>query len=123
MTEFFNQRWTSGSRLFATVGVLALVALAGCGSDDSSSAPTDAVTKSTQATVCPMEAARAKSFDATSLVGMSLGEAKAEAAKYECTVRTVELDGKPLAATMDFNKSRVNVSVKGDKVTAIQSIG
>jgi predicted outer membrane protein len=118
---------TNYSDLRATVVLAACIALAvltGCGSDDdASTTPTPAPTKPTQSLVCPMDAGDAKSFDASTLVGKSVADAKTEAAKYGCTVRTVELDGKPMAATMDFNQSRINVSVEDNEVTAVQNIG
>ena len=118
MTKFSNLR-----ALVVLTACIALAVLTGCGSDDDTTKPAPTPTKPTQSLVCPMDAGDAKSFDASTLVGKSVAGAKAEAAKYDCTVRTVELDGKPMAATMDFNHSRINVSVEDNKITAVHNIG
>jgi hypothetical protein len=49
-----------------------------------------------------------------SSVGKTLGEFRAEAEALGLTVRVVEQDGVPLAVTMDYNPTRVNVAVEGE---------
>lgn len=107
--------------------VIGLTALTGCGSEDTAKTAPSAVTaeptKTAGAVICPMKAGDAKSFDASTLVGKTLSDAKTEAAKYSCTIRTVEVDGKSLAATMDFHQDRINVSVKDNTVVAVINVG
>jgi hypothetical protein len=62
-----------------------------------------------------------------SSVGKTLGEFRADAEALGLTVRVVEQDGVPLAVTMDYNPSRVNVAVEGEGdqgiVTRIDNVG
>jgi hypothetical protein len=62
-----------------------------------------------------------------SSVGKSLAEFGADAEALGLTVRVVEQDGVPLAVTMDFDPTRVNVAVEGEgdagTVTRIDNVG
>ena len=62
-----------------------------------------------------------------SSVGKSLAEFSEDAKALGLSVRVTEQDGVPLAATMDYNPTRVNVAVEGEgdtgTVTAILGVG
>jgi hypothetical protein len=102
--------------------LLVLAALAafmiGCGDEDSG---TPAATGPAETVRCPQ--GEAGGLDTSELVGLSEEDAATRAKRDGCTVRVVERDGEPLAATMDFNPARVNVVVTDGKVTAVQGVG
>lgn len=56
-------------------------------------------------------------------VGLSIEEFTAEAKASGFETRVVIQDGEPLAVTMDFSPTRVNVAVEGPRVVAVESIG
>jgi hypothetical protein len=60
---------------------------------------------------------------AEAVVGHCLTDAQKLAERYGYQVRVVRQDGEDLAATADFSESRINVSVKGDIVIEVVSIG
>lgn len=55
-------------------------------------------------------------------IGSSLADFTKAAEAIGATVRVTERDGESLPVTMDFSPNRVNVAVKGDKVTAILGV-
>lgn len=111
-------------KLLLIIPLLALmVGLAGCGSDEISTPAPPPETPAAAAVYCPSARKPPEAFDANTLVGKTLSDAKQEAAKFGCSVRAVELDGKPQAATMDFREDRVNVAISDGRVTKVLSIG
>ncbi|MBJ7347759.1 MAG: hypothetical protein JHC87_04205 [Thermoleophilaceae bacterium] len=111
-------------RSLLTVTMFALaVGLTGCGSDEQTSPATPPPTPATAAVYCPSSRKPPEAFDANTLIGKSLKDAKQEAAKFSCSIRAVEVGGKPQAATMDFREDRVNVATSDGRVTKVISIG
>ena len=96
------------------------VALAGCGSDDGEAQT--APTAGEGALLCPKGVSADKSFDASTLVGLTLVKARAEAAKYRCEVRPVSVDGRKLANVQDTRDDRINVALERAKIVRIVGV-
>jgi hypothetical protein len=71
--------------------------------------------------ICP--ATGGDAFDTDALVGLTLAEAEALAARHDCIVRVGELDGEPQVGTSDYRTDRVNVAVTGGRVERILGVG
>lgn len=56
-------------------------------------------------------------FELSDVEGKTLTEVESWAAGKDWTVRTVAVDGEPMAATMDYRPDRVNVQVEAGVVT------
>ena len=106
-------------RWFALALGIAALAVAGCGGEkpDGASAAGGA-----HPSECPTSKQQ-PNFNIELLLGKSLENAKRVAAKHGYTLRTVFIDGKPQAATMDYSPDRLNVVLRDDVVTQLCSIG
>jgi hypothetical protein len=71
--------------------------------------------------ICP--ATGGDAFDTAELIGLTLAEAEALAARHDCIVRVGELDGEPQVGTADYRTDRVNVAVTGGRVERILGVG
>jgi hypothetical protein len=60
---------------------------------------------------------------AGALVGLDETAAAAHAEANGGLVRVIERDGQPLAMTMDFRETRMNVAVAAGLITAVHSRG
>ena len=65
---------------------------------------------------CPGDAAAARRLDARRLIGLTLREARDLAARFDCTVRVIERDGRALPRTQDLRRDRINVDVRDRRV-------
>jgi hypothetical protein len=61
---------------------------------------------------CPYGAADGARLDARRLIGLRLAAARTLADDFDCTVRVIERDGRPLAHTQDLRRDRINVAVR-----------
>ena len=100
---------------------LAIITASGCGSAEKSPSPA-APTPPTAAVLCPEGATPPSKFDANTLVGLTPSEAEDKTREFDCTLRTVELDGKPQPVTMDFRTNRDNVALTDDKITKVLGV-
>lgn len=60
---------------------------------------------------------------AKAIVGLSLSEAKREAARHEFVVRESIRDGEHLPRTMDYRPERINVATRGGVVDYVTGFG
>jgi hypothetical protein len=104
-----------------TLILLAVLAIAvtGCGASDTSKPQP---TATTNAKLCPKDAAASKSFDANTLLGLTLVKARAEAVKYRCEVRPVSVDGRKLANVQDVRTDRVNVALEKGRISEVLGV-
>jgi hypothetical protein len=100
-----------------------LVTLSGCGGDSPASPDTSGgAAVEPSARWCPEDAGD-RGFATEQLLGLALPDAERLAGESDCAVRVVERDGEPLAVTMDFSPTRINVAVEDGLVTEVQSLG
>jgi hypothetical protein len=62
-------------------------------------------------------------FDATTLEGDRLDQARDTAASHGCSIRVVERNGKPLFVTADLNRGRINVVIAEGVIQQVVDIG
>lgn len=125
------------------LALLVLLALAGCGEESDSGSGTDpsppdlptATTSPDGSGAIPdlpqnenPSAVRCTGpprgvFDATEVIGEPIAPARRAARSEGCSIRVVERDGRPLAATDDFRPDRVNVATEQRLITRILSLG
>lgn len=58
-------------------------------------------------------------FDARTLIGLSLDQAVAQAARHGCKSRVVRVDGRWQTVTSDYETHRVDVAVSRGVVTGV----
>jgi hypothetical protein len=61
-------------------------------------------------------------FNANRLIGKRLPHARDLARTHDCTLRVVKRDGEALIVTLDFSPTRIDVAVRGKRVTGIDGI-
>lgn len=125
-----GRSWST-SRTLVGVAIAAVVALAGCGGDDEEKPKGVDLT----AIRCPFvesgDQAGGKAaykpapdaFDTAELIGMSLEEAEAHAAKRGCNIVVAMEDGKGVAVPTDIDPTRIYVYTEDGAVTRIEGVG
>lgn len=120
-TFIFSIGCCSVTRAFLALLLAVLViAVAGC-ADGGDEAPTQP-TEGASAVLCPKNVPPGDSFDANTLVGLTLAKARLEAAKYRCEVRPVSVDGRKLANVQDLRDDRVNVALVKGRIDSVVGV-
>jgi hypothetical protein len=107
----------------ALCSLVAALALAACGSDDSGDTDPPATTATADEAPISCPSHRQDAFDAQQVVGESVQGAERLAERHGCSVRVIERDGEPLAGTDDLVPSRINVVVENGLVTQVAGVG
>jgi hypothetical protein len=121
-----------GMRLSALAITLGLaVILAGCGGHAATGRTTAGSPPAGGAIWCPTSSRateskqskpnwpRGQSFDTRTMLGLTEAQATARAARWECSLRVIERNGKKFLLTADFGSNRVNVVIASDRVTSV----
>ena len=108
------------SRLgIGAIVTLLVIAGAACGGDDDSSASGATTTSSEEATTTTTGSASETSAEFDAYIGLTVADATAKADADGRASRVVEEDGESLPVTMDFDETRLNVTVVDGKVTKV----
>lgn len=60
-----------------------------------------------------------KSFDTRTLLGLTQAQATARTARWQCSLRVIERNGKKFILTADFRSNRINLVIAHNKVTSV----
>lgn len=60
-----------------------------------------------------------QSFDTRTLLGLTETQAAARAARWRCSLRVIQRNGKRFALTADFSSDRVDVVIAHNRVTSV----
>lgn len=85
--------------------------------------PTPAPTPAPAAPARPLVQAGAPEQIGRQLVGMNYADARAAVQELGVALRVTIEDGQPQIVTMDWNPSRINVAVEGEKITSFEGLG
>jgi hypothetical protein len=99
---------------------VAAIVVTGCGDDAKTPQPTAAAGASSM--LCPKGAPAGKTIDANTLVGKTLVKARLEAAKYDCEVRPISVDGRKLANVQDVRDDRINVALAKGRIERVLGV-
>ena len=107
----------------AAVGVLAIagLALAVRGGEEEQAGGTDLT--AIRCPLAPTGEPAEGSFDTAELIGLSLDEARAEAAEHSCEIVVSLQDGRGLPVPIDVDPKRIYVYTEDGVVTEIEGVG